>query len=152
MFSGLWYLSSSNIYYEMINNELCSGFFLWYFWICFVFMVNTSICILKLGCRESSDGALSSLVLGPSAAERTSDLFVNWTKHQTNLYTRWTIPLHKNYAKLLSISGDLMQQINQSFITDSCGCISQDVLFVFIGIVIWWEHNLLCFVRIISKS
>ena len=24
---------------------------------------------------------MSSLVLGPSAAERTSDLFVNWTKH-----------------------------------------------------------------------
>ena len=37
--------------------------------------------------------ALSSLVLGPSAAERTSDLFVNWTKHtstyaEPSLYTK----------------------------------------------------------------
>ena len=35
-----------------------------------------------------------------------------------------------------SISVDVMQQINPSFITFACGCISQDVLFVFIGIVI----------------
>ena len=76
-------------------------------------------CLVHLPLKELP----TCLLTGPNT-KHTS------THAEPSLYTQ-------TIQNLPSISGDLMQQINPKSITFSCGCISQDVLFVSVGNVIW---------------
>ena len=142
-------ISTLSIFFLHSLGFMFSG--LWYLWICSVFMVNTSICILWFLCitERSSDGALSSLVLGPSAAERTSDLFVNWTKHtsthaEPSLYTK-TIQKCLLFLVILCNKSTLNLYPFLMVVHLKMSCSLP------FGNVIWWDTHSLNLIRIISK-